>query len=236
MHATTSSGGRWRGGFRQFRAFTLVELLVVVAVIAILAGLLLPAVARAKESARTISCMNNLRQLTLASMNYSVDHRGNLPSFRDWLYARVGDLSTGRLYPYLNSKSVYLCPTDRLELARKQPFTATTPGGFAARNAKRDYSYGMNCAICHATDLSRFVAPSETMVYEEGALAPNDYSGQVGPSMVARSLSFRHFRKGHVAFADFHIEKQVKKINEQQARTIRYWYPTDDLADRRFVP
>jgi prepilin-type N-terminal cleavage/methylation domain-containing protein len=221
---------------RKF-AFTLIELLVVVAIIAILAGLLLPVLGKAKESARTVACSSNLRQVALASMNYTFDNRGNLPSFRNWLYTRTGDLSTGKLYPYLNSKGVYLCPTDRLELGRKTPVAgSTSPSGFAARNGKRDYSYAMNCGICHATDLAKFVEPARTMIYEEGALAANDYTGQVGPSMVARSLAFRHNKKGHVAYGDLHIEKINKKQFDQQSRTARFWYPTDDLADRRFLP
>lgn len=222
---------------RRRAAFTLIELLVVIAIVAILAGLLLPVLARAKESARTISCSNNLRQVAIASMSYTLDNKGNLPSFRDWLYVRQGDLTTGKLYPYLNSKGVYFCPTDRLELARKTPIPgASMPSGMAARTGKRDYSYAMNCGICHATDIGKFTEPARTMIYEEGALAANDYTGQVGPSMVTRSLSLRHNKKGHLVFGDLHIEKQNKKQYDQQSKMLRFWYPTDDLADRRFMP
>src|SRR6516164_7909054 len=103
----------------RFSGFTLIELLVVIAIISILASLLLPVLTRAKETGRTAVCGSNLRQLGLAASMYSLDNKGRLPDFLQWLHSTPGDISSGELFPYLKSKPVYLCTTDVIAMGSR---------------------------------------------------------------------------------------------------------------------
>src|SRR5947208_5627496 len=209
-------------------AFTLIELLVVIAIIAILAGLLLPALARAKTRAQGIKCLVNLEQLQLAWLMYPDDNGGRLPPqivesgggggqsdrLGSWVFRNARDdlttsnLEHGVLFPYTRSAAIYHCPADKSTVTGNKRLLRT-------RSYSLNWYLGSDPKVFYDPRIklrySEIVSPGPSQVYafiDEDDRAINDgtfFSPEVW-AMWGDLPAVRHALGSNLSFADGHTE------------------------------
>jgi prepilin-type N-terminal cleavage/methylation domain-containing protein/prepilin-type processing-associated H-X9-DG protein len=156
---------------RTKNGFTLIELLVVIAIIAILAAILFPVFAQAREKARAISCLNNLKQLGLASMQYSQDN----DEMMGWSWSTSGITGWTQINPYLKNGNppygvggtVFTCP----DTGSSSTSYSASPQVWGLLDSGN--SCGGPCGpnfFTSTLSISRIDAPANIILYFEGIL------------------------------------------------------------------
>ena len=171
----------FRSSARAKRGFTLIELLVVIAIIAILAAILFPVFAKAREKARTNSCLNNLRQLALAMMMYVQDHDESFPTAKEW----NGELAR----QYGLTGKVWDCPTSSKKCAATSPDYFFVAGCLLSEVALGDVTNPSDAPMLADFNggedrTQAYVVPKSAMTDSESAASYVDTRHNAGANLV----------------------------------------------------
>ena len=210
-------------------AFTLIELLVVIAIIAILAAILFPVFARARENARRASCQSNLKQIGLGILQYTQDYDETYPLLIAGLDTASAAATNGwavTIQPYVKSTQILQCPSD-----------SNSPGDETS-NRYSDYCYNTRMGISGTTprpiSLAAMEVPTLTIMSTDGAtngayfiggaaskcegngsaggtapqstVSPFVIGAGAGWNSLLTGPAYRHLDTGNYLFADGHVK------------------------------
>ncbi len=229
------------------KGFTLIELLVVIAIIAILAALLLPVLARAKEKGRQMACINNLRQLQLGWRMYVDDNNEALPLNTQlgagalvacslsncWVTGntQVGtdadNVRDGSIFQFVGNLSAYRCPSDLSTVYNSSLPRLWSYSMEVFLNGNSSDSLKLNSEIRAPGEIGVFLDENENTI-DDGMFLIGRAPDNTWPNLV----SDRHNRSAGLSFADGHGET----LRWKAPKRFINWFQTatgDDLDDLR---
>ena len=199
---------------RAYRGFTLIELLVVIAIIAILAAILFPVFAQAREKARQTSCLSNNKQYATATLMYLQDYDEGFP-----MSAYMNGTCVATFYwavvPYVKNDQITVCPSET------QAIQLVAAVGAPCQNTPPYTSYVTNPAVfkngfvpgVRPTALPELIRPAETAMTYDGNVANG-----AAPGQQLQIIQPRHSETFNTNYADGHA-KAIKGINTGTTRT-----------------
>ena len=240
MKFKTPASRRQTATSRPQCAFTLIELLVVIAIIGLLAAILFPVFGRVRENAKRSSCLSNMKQIMMGTMQYTQDNDERIPIL-------VSVTAPGeypwfqRLQPYVKSKSVFHCPSDvdplSIKISGAVPAVDKFPTSYAASIYSSIYLTGSSFVNTSGLNLATVLLPSSTVYVTEGGATSGGSGGillntdgtattlkngcamldlphgggATGPDTNYCGPNPRHFAMAMVGFYDGHAKAMIPK-------------------------